>query len=175
MQVLSCATEKPSMSLIHSKQEIRLAVPSSIVNPQDADAWLASMSDSGWRVLTDFQNWPNWMPGVCCVEQADSAPPARGTELQVNRGRKTTICSIDCWDPPRTLQISINLAPGEMAYGFGVETSPKNAEIRLSLELEHRLIGVSRIAAIFFKWRLQKLGPRILANLAARTRPAKNA
>jgi hypothetical protein len=62
-----------------------------------------------------------------------------------------------------------------MAYGFGIETSPKNAEIRLSLELEHRLIDVSHIAAIFFKWRLQKLGPRILANLAARTRPAKNA
>jgi len=112
MQVLSCATEKPSMSLIHSKQEIRLAVPSSIVNPQDADAWLASMSDSGWRVLTDFQNWPKWMLGVRGVEQADSAPPARGTELQVNRGHKTTICSIDCWDPPRTLQISINLAHG---------------------------------------------------------------
>jgi hypothetical protein len=174
MQVLSYATEKTSMGLIHSKQEIRLAVPSTIVNPQDADAWLASMSDSGWRVLSDFRNWPNWMPGVRGVEQADSEPPARGTELRVSRGHKTEICSIDCWDPPRTLQISINLAPGEMAYGFGIETTPKNAEIRFSLELEHRLIGVSRIAATFFKWRLQKLGHRILANLAGRTRLAKN-
>ena len=125
MQVLSCATEKPSMNLIHSKQEIRLAVPSSIVNPQDADAWLASMSDSGWRVLTDFQNWPNWMPGVRSVEQADSEPPARGTDLQVNRGHKTTIFSIDCWDPPRTLQLSINLAHGEMAYGSGLKLAPR--------------------------------------------------
>lgn len=85
-----------------------------------------------------------------------------------------TTCSIDRWDPPRSLQVSIDLAPGEIAYGFVIETSPENAEMRISLELERRLTGVSRIAAVFFRWRLQKLGPQILVNLAARIRPAKN-
>ncbi|MFT7472518.1 MAG: hypothetical protein ACI8XU_002416 [Kiritimatiellia bacterium] len=85
-----------------------------------------------------------------------------------------TICSIDRWDPPRSLQVSIDLAPGEIAYGFLIETSPENAEMRISLDLERRLIGVSRIAALFFRWRLQKHGVKILANLTARTRPAKN-
>jgi len=162
------------MSLIHSKQDIRLPVPSSIVNTQDVDAWLSSMSDSGWRVLTDFRNWSNWIPGVRSVKQTDSEPPARGTKLQVDRGHKMATCSIDRWDPPRSLQVSIDLAPGEIAYGFVIEISPENAEMHISLDLERRLIGASRIAVFFFRWRLQKLGAKILTNLAARTRPAKN-
>ncbi|MFT4814631.1 MAG: hypothetical protein ACI80L_000019 [Pseudohongiellaceae bacterium] len=85
-----------------------------------------------------------------------------------------TTGSIDRWDPPRSLQVSIDLAPGEIAYGFLIETNPENAEIRISLDLEHRLTGVSRITAVFFRWRLQKFGSKILSNLAARTRPAKN-
>ncbi|PCI77244.1 MAG: hypothetical protein COB20_08520 [SAR86 cluster bacterium] len=161
------------MSIIRSSHDFRLAVPSSMENTQDADAWLALMSDSGWRVLTDFRNWPNWIPGVRGVEQADSEPPARGTKLLVDRGHKTATCCIDRWDPPRSLQISINLTAGELAYGFLIETSPKNAEMRISLDLERSLIGMSRIAAFFFRWRLQKLGPKILANLAARTRLAE--
>jgi len=83
-------------------------------------------------------------------------------------------CSIDRWDPPRSLQVSIDLAPGEIAYGFVIEISPENAEMHISLDLERRLIGASRIAVFFFRWRLQKLGAKILTNLAARTRPAKN-
>jgi carbon monoxide dehydrogenase subunit G len=162
------------MSIIRSSHSFRLAAPSPIENTQDAEAWLASMSDSGWRVLTDFRNWSEWIPGVRSVKQADSEPPARGTKLQVDRGHKTATCSIDVWDPPRSLQISIKLAAGEMAYGFLIETSPKDAEMLISLELERSLTGASRIAAFFFTWRLQKLGTKILANLASRTRPAKN-
>ena len=143
-------------------------------NTQAADAWLVSISDSGWRVLTDFRNWPNWIPGVHEVKQADSKPPARGTNLLIERGHKSATGSIDRWDPPRGLQFSINLAPSELAYGFEIETSPKNAEMRISLELERSLFGISRIAASFFLWRQQKLGRQILENLAARTRPAKN-
>ena len=85
-----------------------------------------------------------------------------------------TTCSIDRWDPPKSLQISIETAPDEIAYGFVIKTSPENAEMCIPLELERRLIGVSRIPALVFRWRLQKLGPKILANLAGRTRPAKN-
>jgi len=162
------------MSIIRNRQDIRISVPSSIENTQDANAWLASMSDSGWRVLTDFRNWPNWIPGVHDVKQAGSEPPARGTSLHIDRGHKTATCTIDRWDPPRSLQISIKLAHGEIAYGFLIETSPKNAEMRFSLEVERSLIGISRIAAFFFRWRLQKLGRQMLVNLAARARPAKN-
>jgi hypothetical protein len=162
------------MSTIRSRQDIRLTVPSSIESTQDVDAWLASMNDSCWRMLTGFRNWSDWIPGVRSVKQTDSQPPARGTKLQLDRGHKMTICSIDRWDPPRSLQVSIDLAPGEIAYGFLIETSPENAEMRISLDLERRLIGVSRIAALFFRWRLQKHGVKILANLTARTRPAKN-
>jgi hypothetical protein len=85
-----------------------------------------------------------------------------------------TTCSIDRRDPPRSLQVIIDLAPGQIANGFLIETSPENAKMCISLDLERRLIGVSRIAALFFRWRLQKLGAKILANLAARTRPPKN-
>jgi len=111
---------------------------------------------------------------VHSVKRVDSESPARATKLEVNIGHKMTACSIDRWDPPRSLQISIETAPGEIAYGFMIETSPANAEMCISLELERRLIGVSRIAALVFRWRLQNLGPKILANLAGRTRPAKN-
>tara|TARA_B110000858_G_scaffold157616_1_gene180453 strand:+ start:36821 stop:37318 length:498 start_codon:yes stop_codon:yes gene_type:complete len=162
------------MSIIYSSHDIRIAVPSSIEKVQDAHAWLASMNDSGWRVLTDFRNWTNWIPGVHRVKQANSEPPARGTKLRVDGGRKTVSCSIDHWDPPRCLQISINHASGEMAYGFLIETYPKKAEMRISLELEQSLIGVSRIAAFFFRWRQQRLGRQMLAKLVDRTRSAKD-
>ncbi|MBL4581929.1 MAG: SRPBCC family protein [Gammaproteobacteria bacterium] len=162
------------MNVIRSSHNFRIAMPSSIINTQDAGAWLASMSDSGWRVLTDFRNWSNWIPGVRSVKQADSESPARGTKLLVETGHKTTTGSIDRWDPPQSLQISINLAAGEIAYGFLIEVNPKTAEMCISLELERSLNGISRIAAFFFQWQQQKLGRQILSNLAARTRPAKN-
>ena len=162
------------MSIIRSRQDIRLTVLSSIESTQDVDAWLASMNDSCCRVLTGFRNWSDWIPGVHSVKQADLEPPATGTKLEVNIGHKTTTCSIDRWDRPKSLQISIETAPGEIAYGFVIETSPENAEMCIPLELESRLIDVSRIPALVFRWRLQKLGAKILANLAGRTRPAKN-
>lgn len=161
------------MSIIRSRHDMRIVASNSIENTQDADAWLASMKDSGWRVLTDFQNWSSWMPEVHGAKQADSEPPARGTMLQVDRGGEVAICSIDRWDPPRSLHFSISLAAGEMAYGFLIETSPKSAEIRISLELERSLVGASRFAAFFFRWRLQRLGQHLLAGLAARMGPAK--
>lgn len=174
VKLLTIVVVETNMSVIHSKQDIRIVAPSSIERPQDTDAWLASMSDSGWRVLTDFRNWSNWIPGVRSVKQADSEPPARGTELQIDTGHNTAICSIDRWDPPRSLQFSIKLSGGEIAYGFLIEASPKNAEMHISVELERSLLGAFRIGAFFFRWRQQTLGRQVLANLAARTRPAKN-
>ena len=165
--------KETSMRIICSRQDIRLTVPSSIKSTQDADAWLASMNDSCWRALTGFHNWSDLIPGVRSVKQTDSQPPSRGTKLQVDSGHKMTTCSIDRWDPPRSLQVSIDLAPGQIAYGFLIETSPENAEMCIPLDLERRLIGVSRIAALFFRWPLQKVGAKILTNLATRTRPPK--
>jgi len=83
-------------------------------------------------------------------------------------------CSIVRWGPPRRLQVCIDLALGQIVYSFLIETSPENAEMWISLDLERRLIGVSRIAALFFRLRLQKLGAKILTNLTAITRPPKN-
>lgn len=62
--------------------------------------------------------------------------------------------SIDRWGPPRRLQVSIDLALGQIVYSFLIETSPENAEMSISLDLERRLISVSRIAALFFRLRL---------------------
>ena len=174
IQLSARTTEEASMSIIRSSHDIGIAVPNSIEGAQDVHAWLTSMNDSGWRVLTDFRNWPNWIPEIRSVKQADSEPPARGTKLRVDSGRETASCSIDHWDPPRCLQISIHLASGEVAYGFLIETYPKKAELRISLESERNLVGDSRIAAFFFRWRQQRLGRQILANLVDRTRLAKN-
>ena len=139
------------MSIIRSSHDFSIPAPSSIENTQDTDAWLASMSDSGWRVLTDFRHWPHWIPEVHSVIHTGWEPPATGTKLEVEKGHKTVTCSIEVWDPPRSLQICINLASGEMAYGFLIETSSKNADMRISLKLERRFIGVSRIAVFFFR------------------------
>jgi hypothetical protein len=130
------------------------------------------MNDCCWRVLAGFRNWSDWIPGVRSLKQTDSQPPARGTKLQVDSGMTT--CSIDRRDPPRSLQVIIDLAPGQIANGFLIETSPENAEMCISLDLERRLIGVSRIAALFFRWRLQKLGAKIVTDLTPRKRPLRN-
>lgn len=162
------------MNIIRSRQDICISLPNSVEDTLDADAWLASMNDSGWRVLTDFRNWSSWIPEVRTVKQTDSEPPARGTKLRIDKGYKTATGCIDRWDPPRSLQISINLTAVEMAYGFLIETNPKNREIHISLELERSLVGLRSIAGFFFKWRLERLGLKILTNLVARIRPAKN-
>jgi len=161
------------MSVVCSKQDVRLTVPSSIESIHGVDAWPASINDSYGRVLTGFRNWPDWIQGVCSVKQTDSRPPARSTKLQVDSEHEIT-CSIDHWGPPRGLQVSIDLALGYIVYSFLIETSPENAEMCISLDLERRLIDLSRIAALFFRWRLQKLGARILTNLTARTKPPKH-
>ena len=161
------------MSVVCSRQDIRLTVPSSIESAQGADAWLATINDSCWRVLTDFRNWSDWAQGIRSGKQTDSQPQVKGTKPQVDSGHKIT-CSIDRWGPPRRLQVSIDLAVGQIVYSFLIETSAENAEMCLSLNLERRLIGVSGIAALFFRWRLQKLGAKILSTLAARTRSPKN-
>jgi len=160
------------MNIIHSRHEIRLAAPSTAQNAPDTEVWLAEMSDSAWRTLTDFRNWSAWIPQVQSVKQEDSEPPARGTKLLVDRGHRIAACTIERWDPPRSLQITIDLGGAEIAYGFLIETKLDRAEILLSLELERSLVGPSRLAAFFFRWRLERLGRQILANLAPRAKPA---
>jgi hypothetical protein len=53
------------------------------------------MSDSGWRVLTDFRHWPHWIPEVHSVIHTGWEPPATGTKLEVDKGHKTVTCSIE--------------------------------------------------------------------------------
>lgn len=160
------------MSIITSTHDIRIAVPSTIDNAQAVEAWVTAMSDASWRVITDFRNWPNWMPQMDSAKQEDSGPPARGTRLIIERRGSVSVCTIDCWDPPRSLQISMSLGAGEVAYGFLIETGVRQGEIRLSLELERSLVGLSRVAPFICRWRLRRLGGKILANLAPRTRAA---
>jgi len=81
-------------------------------------------------------------------------------------------CTIARWDPPRSLQFTIDLGGAEIAYGFLIETSLNRGEILVSLELERSLVGLSRLTAFFFKWRLERLAKQILANLAPRTKSA---
>ena len=161
------------MSIVCSRQDIRLTVPSTLESAQGADAWLATTNDSCWRVLTDFHNWSDLAQGMGSGKQTDSQPPAKGSKPQVDSGHKIT-CSIDRWGPPRRLQVSIDLAVGQIVDSFLIETSAENAEMCLSLNLKRRLIGVSGIAALFSRWRLQKLRAKILTNLTARTRSPKN-
>ena len=160
------------MSIITSKHDIRIAVPSTVDNAQAVEAWLVAMSDASWRVITDFRNWPHWIPQMDSVEQEDSGPPARGTRLIIEREGAISVCTIDRWDPPRSLQISMGLGAGEIAYGFLIETGLKQGQIRLSLELERSLEGLSRLAPFISRWRLRRLGGKILANLAPRTKAA---
>jgi len=118
------------MSINTSKHDIRIAVPSTVDNAQAVEAWLVAMSDASWRVITDFRNWPHWIPQMDSVEQEDSGPPARGTRLIIEREGAISVCTIDRWDPPRSLQNSMGLGAGEIAYGFLIETGLKQRQTR---------------------------------------------
>lgn len=158
------------MAIIHSRHEITLAAPDS----EAPEAWLVAVSDASWRSLTDFRNWPDWMPQVRSAKQEDSAPPARGTRLKVDLGHSIAACSIDYWNPPKSMQLSMRLAGGEIAYGFLIETSSQPAQLHIVLELEQSLSGIAGSAAFFFKWRLSRLGSQIIANLASQARSPKS-
>ena len=127
------------MSIVCSRQDIRLTVPSTLESAQGADAWLATTNDSCWRVLTDFHNWSDLAQGMGSGKQTDSQPPAKGSKPKVDSGHKIT-CSIDRWGPPRRLQVSIDLAVGQIVDSFLIETSAENAEMCLSLNLKRSLI-----------------------------------
>ena len=162
------------MTIIRSSHELHISAPAPAAGIPDCEVWLASMSDSGWRVLTDFRNWSNWIPGIQSVQHADQEPPARGTLLQIKKGNSETICSIDSWDPPRNLQFSMGLGGGEIAYDFHIEANHRGAEIHLALNLERSLNGLAPVFAFFMKRRLQSLGKQVLKNLASRLRHARN-
>ena len=159
------------MKLVHSSHEVRIAAPESVENTQ---AWLAAMSDSAWLLLSDFRNWPSWIPGIRGVERRDSDSPARGTVLAIDRGHSTTSCSLDRWDPPNSLHFSIKLGEGELAFGFLIETHVKAAELRIFLQLERSLIGLTRLAAFYIKWRLKQMGQQTLAGFVTRANPIRN-
>lgn len=81
---------------------------------------------------------------------------------------------LDRWDPPRNLQVSINCAHSEMAYGFLLESNPTEGQLRISIELERSLVGLPRFAKFFFNWRLQRLGKETLSNLVIRIQLTKS-
>ncbi|GJM11743.1 MAG: hypothetical protein DHS20C12_01460 [Pseudohongiella sp.] len=165
--------QKNDMNIVHSQQDIRIAAPISCSEAGQVETWLSSMSDSGWRILTDFRNWPIWIPGIHNAELIVPEPPARGTQLQVIGLQGAGICSIDRWDPPRSLHISFDYPKAQIAYGFQIEADSKACELRISLKLERNLSGLSRLVSPLIGWRLHKLGKQMLEKLAARTRPAK--
>jgi len=158
------------MIIIQCTQTGQIAAPVSVRESKEMQIWLDSMSDSGWRVLTDFRNWSIWMPGVLSAAQVDTDPPARGTELIVDSGRGLIPCFLEHWEPPRNLQISITLTNGEIAYGIKIEPKLKSAEIRFSVQLERSLTGLARIVSPYFRWRLQKQGRSMLTNILAATK-----
>jgi len=92
----------------------------------------------------------------------------------VSNGVTEVICSIDSWDPPRNLQLSMGLGGGEIAFDFHIEADHRGAEIHLALNLERGLNGVAAVFAFFMKRRLRSLGKQVLKNLASRLRPARN-
>ena len=101
----------------------------------------------------------------------DQDSPGRGTVLQVENGGSRAVCSIDHWDPPRSLSFSFDVIGGEMAYGFRIQEDPKEPALLIHLELERSIYGLARPLAFFLRWRLRRLGARILMNLASRMRP----
>jgi hypothetical protein len=130
--------------------------------------WLASIKDSGWLVLSQFRNWPNWMPGLRQVTQADQESPARGTVLHVSTAGATMKCCIDLWDPPQSLQFSMDVAGGEIAYGFQIRCNSGSAEMLISMQIERTVQGLFRLIAFYLRWRQQRLARVILSNLAYR-------
>lgn len=145
--------------------------PAALESTEASSAWLSSMSDEGWRVLIDFHNWPNWIPGIQSVQQTDQDSPARGTVLQINSGRAAAICSIDRWDPPSSLCFSIRQRYGEVAYCFTIHASARDSQWLLSLELERSIRAWARPVAFLLEWQLRRSGAQTAANFISRMQP----
>ncbi len=161
------------MVIIRSSHESRITAPGSNLSIEASAVCLSSMSDRGWRVLIDFRNWPEWIPGMRDVQQVDQESPSRGTVLRLANGGSRTDCSIDHWDPPRSLSFSFEVVGGETAFGFKIQENPEESALVISLELERSITGLARPLAFFLRWRLRRLGARTITNLAVRLRPSQ--
>lgn len=159
------------MRLIHCSQVIKLSTPSTIRDAEASGVWLSSMSDSAWQALIDFRNWPNWLPGVAGVQLTDQESPARGTQLRLDGNR---VCTIQRWDPPRSLDFTIDSKRSEMAYGFTVQTLSAEPRLEISLQIEREIGFFGRLFSPLLRWQLRKLAARTISNLATRLRPPQS-
>ena len=156
------------MKLIRSFQETRIATGASSLAQEESAAALSAMSDVAWRVLIDFRNWPHWSPGLRGLRQKDQESPARGTQLLIENGRSGATCTIDHWDPPKSLHFSLHVLAGEMAYGFTIQENPEESVLLITLEMERSINGLARLLAFILRWQLRRQGADILANLKSR-------
>ncbi len=95
----------------------------------------------------------------------------RGTRLQIVSGNATEECTLDRWDPPTSLNFSIDHIHSETAYGFSIQPISNDAQFLIALELERSLRAWQRPFASLYRWRLRKFGARIVSNLLTRIQP----
>ncbi len=161
-------------TIIRTEHKTLISAPRGQQHSDNQNQWLASMNDSGWRVLTDFHNWPDWVPSVTEAALTDSDSPARGSLLNISFAGSTALWSIDLWDPPQRIQLSGEIAGVETAYGFLIRMNPNKSQLEISLEIERRLSGLAQLLAGLIRWRQQHWGQRMVSNLGDRIRPDKS-
>ena len=135
---------------------------------------LESIGDSGWHVLTDFRNWSVWFPGISSAESINSDAPARGSQLQVCCQGIVQPWTIELWDPPQGIQFSTKLKEGGIAYAFSITTDHRKPQLVISLEIESKPSGITRLFPVFARWQQQQKGQRLISSLGERIRATKN-
>lgn len=154
---------------IHTSHSTCINVPSS-----ENRECLESAGDSSWHILTDFRNWSVWFPGIRSVKPMDNGAPARGSQLQVCYRGIFQPWTIDLWDPPQCIQFSAKLKGEEIAYAFSISADHKKPQLVISLEIEKKPSGITRLFPIFARWQQQQQGQRLISNLSQRISKIKS-
>ncbi len=120
---------------------------------------------AAWALLTDFENWPAWMPGVDKASLLDSGEPGRGSLIQLNCGRTTVDWLIDYWSPLNRIDFIVNDHGRRKAYSYNISSAQGNSRLDLTLDAEFELRSYQRLIAALFSWVDRRKTDRILDRL----------
>ena len=129
----------------HSHYSIRFA-QSNAVEPC-IDPTMAA-----WDLLTDFENWPSWIPTLLKVERLDPGDPGRGSVLSLDYGNRSEQWTIQYWKPLTRIDFINNSNGARIACSYSMATTHDNSQLDIELEsgsaILHWLLHTSPVLTI---------------------------
>ena len=91
-----------------------------------------------WSYIADFDNVPQWMPGVQGVKQIDSGELGRGSALALTNGKAIKVAKVSYWEPQKcfTLSLEKNARSTDSSYRLEYESTYTVLELNITTSVD---------------------------------------